>query len=176
MEGLITIPESGMIFGPFAQDQVFHIEKSKIYTGRGIRDNGVQTVEFILKRTGKRISLAFVEAKSSFAKPDTESGKPFQRDIHEISEKFLHSLHLYCSALMGRHGQNHDLPESFQTLDHSQASIKLVLVIRGHTADGLDPIKTKLEQTLRAYRAIWKLEIVVMNDKMAAKRGLIRSP
>ena len=66
MEGLITIPESGMIFGPFAQDQVFH--------------------------------------------------------------------------------------------------------------DGLDPIKTKLEQTLRAYRAIWKLEIVVMNDKMAAKRGLIRSP
>ena len=126
MERLMTIPESGMTFGPFAQDQVFHIEKSKLYTGKGIRDNGVQTVEFILKRTGKRVSLAFIEA-------------------------------------------------SFRTLDHSQVSIKLFLVIRGHTADGLDPIKTKLEQVLKAYRAIWKLEIVVMNDKMAAKRGLIQN-
>ena len=41
-----VISESKMNFGQFAEENLFHIEKSKIYKDLG---SGIKTVEFILK-------------------------------------------------------------------------------------------------------------------------------
>ena len=47
------IIESDMQFGPYSDDEVFWIEKSRLYTRR-LEPNGVKCCEFILNR-GKNI-------------------------------------------------------------------------------------------------------------------------
>lgn len=57
----VVIAESGMQFGEYTEEQVFHLEKSNQYTKK-LMPNGVKSCELILIRDGK---LYFVEAKSS---------------------------------------------------------------------------------------------------------------
>ena len=64
---MIKIQESEMSFGEFQEENLFHIEKSKIYKNLG---DGIKTVEFILRYDEK--SIVFLEAKKSYpnvAKP-----------------------------------------------------------------------------------------------------------
>ena len=163
-----------MIFGPFEESSCYRIEQSKLFQGV----TNCKTVEFIWK---KKKSVWFVEAKSSA--PDSESakgGEGAQERIDaftgEISEKFLHSLNLYCAAILKRHGRTNDLPETFQTADHANMGILLVLVIKGYTEKGLKSIEEILKRKLMAYVPIWRLDIKAINEQGAAKYGLIRSP
>ena len=57
---MIKIQESEMSFGEFQEENLFHIEKSKIYKNLG---DGIKTVEFILRYDEK--SIVFLEAKKS---------------------------------------------------------------------------------------------------------------
>lgn len=50
----ITITESGMNFGPFAQSRCFHIEASEVY--RSIRQHHVKMAEFLLLCTNDNTS------------------------------------------------------------------------------------------------------------------------
>ena len=76
-----VITESGM---NFVADNAFHIEKSYIYAGLGV---GVKSVEFV-RMIGN--SLIFVEAKTSFPKPDgtpsTDDKERFRNSISDICE------------------------------------------------------------------------------------------
>lgn len=54
------ITESEMNFGKFDEENLFHIEDSKIYKNLG---DGIKTVEFILKYSES--SILFLEAKKS---------------------------------------------------------------------------------------------------------------
>lgn len=56
---MITIEESGMIFGPFSEEQCFHIEKSTVHQKL---QNGLPIVEFLLIQPEKDFLLV-VEAK-----------------------------------------------------------------------------------------------------------------
>lgn len=58
--GKITIEESGAIFGPFNEADLFHIEKSEILRKLGDK---IKTVEFVVVRNDNH-ALVFVEAKS----------------------------------------------------------------------------------------------------------------
>ena len=58
---MAVIQESGMQFGEYAEEQIFHLEKSIQYT-ESLMSNGIKSCEFILRRGNK---LYFVEAKSS---------------------------------------------------------------------------------------------------------------
>lgn len=58
--GKITIEESGAIFGPFNEADLFHIEKSEILRKLGDK---IKTVEFVVVRNDNQ-ALVFVEAKS----------------------------------------------------------------------------------------------------------------
>ena len=49
---MITITESGMIFGPFADQQVYLIEKSDAYTNLG---EGVKVVEFVYRKNEEKL-------------------------------------------------------------------------------------------------------------------------
>lgn len=64
---VINFIESGMTFGPFEEENFFHIEKSEVY--RQI-ESQVKIVEFVLlKQTGTNSQIWLVEAKQSSPHP-----------------------------------------------------------------------------------------------------------
>lgn len=163
-----TICESGMAFGPFSDNQVFHIETSMLYKTIG---NGIQTVEFLLFTEPK--SLLFLEAKSSSPRPDGDSPENFHNFIQEIAEKFIHSFELYYSAIFKRHEQSNDIPDSFKRLDNGVIDIKFCLVIKGHDIEWLPPIREALSKQIAPYITIWNIEVAVLNDQLAKDYHLI---
>ena len=167
---MIPISESGMDFVPYPEDCVFHMEQSQLYAS--VRESGVKSVEFMWKKNP--MMLQFVEAKSSSPQPTAGNSLRFDDFIGEVADKFLHSLNLYCSAVLGRHSAVCDLPEAFCGLDADCPAILFLLVINGHRIEWLPPIREALFRKLRSYRAIWGIEIAVLNHKLAAEKGLIR--
>ena len=51
----VIIEESGLRFGEYYEDQVFQIEASEQYT-KSLRQNGIKTCEFILRK-GKKLLI-----------------------------------------------------------------------------------------------------------------------
>jgi hypothetical protein len=160
-----TITESGM---DFIADNVFHIEKSPLYRRLS---GSVKSVEFIRAKGDK---LMFVEAKSSFPKPnDTDNGKSerFCTEIKEICDKFVHALNLYSSVEVGV--ADDGFPADFKPAD--KVSLVFILVINGFENIWCNPINKALRNQVRqspCVANIWKPEIFVINDKTAAKRNL----
>ena len=70
----ISIEESGMIFGPFSEDQLFPIENSPLSKKIG---DGIKVAEFVLLRDlqDKPQEVWFVEAKSSAPRQTECSGQ-----------------------------------------------------------------------------------------------------
>ena len=62
-----SIPESDVIFGPYDEKDLFHIEKSELYKSLG---EGLKTVEFILRASTTERGIVFVEAKSNGSNPE----------------------------------------------------------------------------------------------------------
>ena len=166
---MISIRESEMEFGPFAEDTVYQIEKSRLHESV----NNVKTVEFILMKGVREKALHFVEAKSSSPRPGGMNETRFDEFVDDISKKFLHSLNLYCSAIMNRHNTVNDIPNSFKDAVFSDMAIKFVLVIKGHQIEWLPPVQEALNRKMIGYSSIWNTQITVINDEMAARYGLI---
>lgn len=156
------IIESGM---NFIADNIFHIEKSDVYK-KTLMPGGIKTVEFIRVKSDK---LLFIEAKSSFPKPDLPY---FQNHIHDICEKFIHSLNLYMSIVIGVNEQL--IPNDFKP--PTKLSLNFVLVFNNFEQKWCSPIEmaltNKLSQ-LKIMTKIWKPEVSVINSEMAAKLNLI---
>jgi hypothetical protein len=148
------INESGMDFIANTGD-TYQIEKSHALASVG---SNVKTVEFIRQLQGE---LRFVEAK--FDKDFT--GK-FNERKREICDKFLHSLNLYCSVMLG------------VTVDsipfvYDKTRITLVLVINDCDKNVCIQIKEVLKSMLNPYLKIWKADVSVLNLGAAKKYKLI---
>ncbi len=85
------IVESGMTFGPYPDEDCFHIEKSATYAEI---QAGVRMAEFLLLRTaaGHPADLWIVEAKQSSPRP--ENRPKFVDYIAEICDKLSNALAL----------------------------------------------------------------------------------
>lgn len=166
---MIEINESNMTFGPFEEDHIFHIEQSELYRSVGEK---VRTVEFLYSRNFGAIS--FIEAKSSSKKMTDGTSVGSNEFIDSVSEKFLHSFALYCSALLGRRESSNDIPEKLRKIDLSQAAINFFLVIHGHREEWLPPVREALIKKLKPYQKIWNFEIFVLNDTGAKKYHLVK--
>ena len=162
---MIRIDESGMSFGPFHASNVFWVEKSELY--QKVRNREVKTVEFILAEDNK---LQFLEAKSSSPRPVADNKIKFDDFIDEIALKFLHSINLHYSGILGRHEEINDIPDKIKLMDNSQVSIKCILVIKGHEMAWLPPIQVALNRKMISISSIWNFEIAVINDSMAEKQ------
>lgn len=94
---MITIIESGMTFGPFAETHCFKIEDSPLHQSA---QPGIQIAEFLLVRDGnenKPPQVWIVEAKSSTPNPGSAllgAADTFAAFIAEIMEKLLNALTL----------------------------------------------------------------------------------
>lgn len=166
----VTINESGVTFGPFAEDSVFELERVLDDLRFG---DYVCKVEFLLFQSGKnnRIgSVSFVEARSSV---------PRQSDsfFDEIYKKMTHSLTVWLCSLCGRHDVLQEkLPANLKGAHHAGLLIKLVLVVPTAPDDALSPLTDKLREKLRAEEVTWGIHhhnIMVVNEPRARRIGLI---
>lgn len=156
------IIESGM---EFVTDKVFYIEKSQALIGAG---EGVKSVEFVRMIND---SLIFLEAKTTFPNPHKTDSNRFDEEVNTICEKFIHSIALYSSIVLG---VNYDeLPGAF--INGPKKSIWFVLVIRDHDLAWCRYIQTKIITILPRYlQKIWKPQVFVINKKSALKYNLVK--
>ncbi len=169
----VVISESGMQFGAYAEEQVFHLEKSGQYTKK-LMPNGIKSCEFILRRGSK---LFFVEAKSSCPKQieaDTPKEKKVKYDeyIQDIVLKMRHSLTLYSNILFQRY-ETEGVPEVLRQTDMSALEIVLVLVVKEAEKEWLIPFQDKFRCELKNEIKIWKSSLIVMNEAMARGKHFI---
>jgi hypothetical protein len=178
---MITIPESGMTFGPFADTNCFKIENSPLHQSA---QPDVQIAEFLLVRDGKEAEpqqVWIVEAKSSTPNPGSplpKTAENFASFISEIHDKLLNALTLGVTANLGRHAKaKQTLPAAFAQVALDRVVFRLILVVNGHDSTWLPPLQDALTKALRVTTKTWDLgpgSVLVMNDKMARKQGLIQ--
>jgi hypothetical protein len=177
---MITISESGMTFGPFAETHCYRIEESPLHNSA---QPGVKIAEFLLIRnehTNQPPQVWIVEAKSSSPNPNSplpETAKNLSDFLGEICDKLLNALTLGVAACIGRHSDaGAVLPAAFTKLELGRTVFRLVLVIKGHKAEWLPPLKDALTKKLHVTSRTWDLgagSVVVMNDTMARSLELI---
>lgn len=163
----ITIPESGMTFGPFPDEHCFHIEKSKIYDKL---KNGLQIAEFLLIQPDKN-KLLVVEAKSGSPDPaNPESKESFDDYITKVSQKLLNAFILGLALCLERHVNNKDdISICFKKITHDSVKVILLLVINGHKKEWLIPITEALQRKLKSIGKTWPLEVYAINEKIAQR-------
>jgi hypothetical protein len=174
---MMTITESGMEFGPFAETECFVVENSR--THKAVQP-GVQIAEFLVIRAGNPSQVWIVEAKSSTPNPASQlpnAGVKFADFITEIRDKLTNALVLGVTACMGRHpAAAGELPPGFAGLSLGTAAFRFVLVVNGHKEEWLPPLHDAMVKALRVTSRTWGLggnSVVVLNDKGARARGLI---
>lgn len=172
---MVTIKESDMLFGPYPDEDCFHVEQSAAY--KAIAHDGVTMAEFWLLREppGQPAAIWIIEAKSSSPRPEIQPN--FDEFVEKVRDKWVNALSLGISLCMGRHVANiKELPEKFRALDFAKIDFRLILVIKGHKEEWLPPIKDALAKALRATTKTWAMApsaVVVLNEQMACKYHLI---
>jgi len=160
--------ERYLLFGEYAAENLFHIEKSSVYKSVG---TNFSTIEFILHH---RNDILMVEAKSSSPKPGNKEN--FDNFIDEVYKKFTHSMELFFSLVLKRSNDpNDDMPKYFKSADYSTIIINMVLVINGHKMEWLAPIADALREKLKRHIKVWKLGMIVINHEQAKDYGLLKT-
>jgi hypothetical protein len=172
---MITIPESGMTFGPYQEDKCFCVENSATYK----KMEGITIAEFMLLQSQKgRPVIWIVEAKSSSPRP--VPAEKFDNFIDEIRQKLINAMSLWFAAKLQRHpSMNDELSDDFKSLDLSTVDFRLILVINGHQESWLPPLQEALRKALHATVKTWALSpsaVVVMNHELAYQSQLISAP
>lgn len=174
---MVTITESGLVFGPYPENECFLVEKSATYQNI---QNGVKMAEFLLlqRRDSKPPLILVIEVKSSSPHPETQPN--FTEFIDEIREKLTNGLMLTIASILERHEvAQRELSQEFKDLDLAICEFRLILVINGHKEEWLPPLKDALTRSLHSTIKTWALgatPIMVLNEKMGSKLGLICSP
>lgn len=169
------IIESDMQFGPYSDEEVFWIEKSRLYTEK-LQQSSVKCCEFILNR-GKNIY--FIEAKKSCpnqltANSTEEKKDKYNKYIEDITEKMRHAISTYASLLLNRHQTGEELPPNLAKNDLSKMTIKLVLVVKTAEASWLIPLMDVLNQKLRKDSCIWRdVQLYAINEAKARELHLV---
>jgi hypothetical protein len=164
----ICIKESGLLFGDYNADNVFHIEKSQIYEGL---DDCSKTVEFVLRFNANKIY--FIEAKNSSPQPCNK--KDFNTFINEISGKIEHSMDIFFALIVKRMKDTKgEFPCPFQHIDYSTINISAFLIINGHKTEWLPPIKDALTKRLKRIIKTWNIQVAVLNHELAGEYGLTK--
>lgn len=168
------IPESEMNFGKFSEENLFHIEESKLYKDLG---SGIKTVEFVLRYD--KNSIIFLEAKKSCpnaANRYESEGKErkFEEYYSSITEKFVASLQIYLAAILEKYEDNSEVGLKLRDVNSlHDIQLKFILVIKN--ADDISWLAgplAELKARLLQVRKIWGIEVAVLNEQLAGKYNL----
>lgn len=170
------ITESGVDFGEFEVGNLFHIEASNLQKSLG---QGIKTVEFIILQ--KKNDIIFLEAKTGCPNPENKvkDGKEatnFDKYYNEIAEKFTDSLQVYIAGILGNYENIDEIGKNLLNVKPLRSrKLKFILVITADEIleDWLQGPKLELEERLKHFMKIWKIQIVVLNKDLAGRYGLI---
>ena len=171
------IVESGVNFGPYAEDNLFYIEKSDLYKSLGA---GIKTTEFVLRANELEPAILFVEAKTNAPNPENrddsaEKRKKFEEFYTEVPQKFVDSFEIYTAALLKRYSECSEIVLNLQVPYLANKKITFLLVITNPAAqiEWLASIKAILEYRLRRWMKIWSIDVCVFNQELARQYKLI---
>lgn len=170
----VVITESGMKFGEYTEEQIFHLEKSAQYT-ENLMPHGIKSCEFILRRKNR---LYFVEAKSTCPKQITaetpeEKKEKYKTYIQDIVLKMRHSLTLYSAILLRRYSAD-EVSELLRRANMSKLQIVLVLVVRNAEKEWLIPFQEVFRRELKDEMKIWKISsFMVINEATARDKQFV---
>ena len=175
--GKITIEESGAVFGPFNEADLFHIEKSEILRKLGDK---IKTVEFVVVRNDNQ-ALVFVEAKKSCPNSahrydSRERKQKYEKYFTDIVQKIEDSIRVTLAGILGRYGISREVGQNMQGLRAlGKRPLQFVLVLTDPKVkdDWLPSPKAELERRLLSIRKTWGLEVIVMNRELAETYHLI---
>lgn len=125
---------------------------------------GVKTVEMLSFKYEK---LNFIEVKSTFPNPNNKESSPkFEKAIQNIVDKFIHSLELYCSIVIG--------VRQAEIAAQPSKGVTFLLIIREHNKEWCRKIENGIKEKLPEYlKKIWKPEVYVLNYDMAIKKCFV---
>jgi len=168
--------ESGMYFIMEPREEICKIETTYLY-GR-VKNVGTKTVDYIRIRNlnQSNLTLAWIEAKTTFAKPKSSG---FDAAIDDVVKKFVHSLELFASVMMNKILDDKSELEKFRHI-YETASFQMILVVKTHKYEWLSRVQDALQSKLTRHCKIWNIEpnkdILVFNEEGAAQHQLIRKP
>ena len=125
-----TIVESEMNFGEYEENNLFEIEKSKIYSDVG---EGIKVVEFILKHGEKNI--VFLEAKKTCPNAanrheSQEKEEKFEEYYSSITEKFIDSFQIFLASFLERYSDTTEIGKNLMSMNTlKDFNLKFILVI-----------------------------------------------
>ncbi len=164
--------ESGMLF-EFPKSDVFDIESSVFYKKK---QPNLSSVEFLLLKNDK---LFLIEAKRSF--PKVESKADFNKNIQDISDKFIHSFELFLSNFVEVNEFNDiETPEKFQNFNFSSCSgIVFVLIIncskidRNDVPNMISYIQDQFKDRFKGQNRIWNIDFIALDNELALEKKLV---
>ncbi|QSR36424.1 hypothetical protein CFI10_15835 [Marinobacterium iners] len=164
----VSIAESGVTFGPYNEDDLFHIERWVKHSK--LDEKGISSVEFILHRHGKTPKVLLVEAKSTVP-------REHKKFYAEIEKKFVDSLTLWVSLIHNRLESDGELLGSNLSQQSAFAlPLSLLLVIPELPDEFLQQANDAFRKKMTHARHLWGLEynsIFVLNKRLARQQGLI---
>ena len=163
--------ESGMRF-VFPDEMLFRIEHSQFYKQK----KALSSVECLCLMNER---MHFIEAKSSF--PRAENTSDFEKNLSEVSDKFLHSFELFLSHFVN---VNPLFPEETPTriinYDFSQKrGIVFVLIIncrkiRKHCIPNMiSTIQNSFLKRFAAHKSIWDIRFITLDHESALSQKFI---
>lgn len=163
---MISIPESGVGFGEFAETSVYRLEHSPLHKYVG---DGIKSVEFILLR--KEDNILFVEAKTSCPNENNKDSSDEKREKYieffdDVEDKFTDSFHMFLMSVLGRYDDRTIGSEIKNKQQYKDSRFIFVLVITAAELDWLQGPKIELEKRLIKLRKIWDIKIVVLNTEL----------
>ena len=173
---MITIKESDMEFGAFRKEDVFRIEDSRLQHSFG---EGIKTVEFVLLKDNDK--LLFVEAKTSCPNGENryeskDKAEKFEVYFTDISDKFVDSLQMMLNVFLQKRKESAD-EIGFNITDKSiypTLKFRFILVVKKAVDIAwLAGPKEELEARLLRWKKLWNVEVVVLNEELAVRYGIV---
>lgn len=167
--------ESEMTF-EFEDDCLYRIELSQLLTKvNSCADctSSYSTCECVVKQGDK---VLLIEAKTSFADPASDEGKTFCKRIEEIVSKFRDTMSVFHAARL-RHPQEQKFGGELWNTKLEKATYELILIIRNHDKEWLQPVSDSLKSRLKPFLRLWRIadtNIKVYNEQLARKNNIIK--
>lgn len=161
-----------MWFGPYEDSDFFNLETCAVFASFSPQP---KIAEFVCWHKNK---IVVVEAKSST--PKYENKADFNSFTSSVSEKLLNGFLLSSAIATKRHSQCHiSLPAALQKGVVGGAFVNLILIIRDHKSDWLQPLADAIKKDVKIRCQLIGVStsaVLVLNDRLALKHGLCQSP
>lgn len=165
---MVTIEESGLVFGPFHPDHLFRVEDSAHVQ----QLQGIKSCEFIWWHETRQ-RLVFIEAKESIPDPQT-SPDEYATFWQKIHDKFDNAMQLILLGALGRPATlRAELSETMQALPWEALKPVLYLVIPDAPDVFLVGLTDRLREQMQRQKRLWHADFFVINAGKARAKRLV---